>query len=72
MFSDAELSSSINLEFKPEYFYVMILSKTSGEVLDQRQFNFGWDLPKGVVIEIPEYELLELTVDANLLKVSIP
>ena len=37
-----------------------MLSKTNGEILDQRQFNFGWELPKGVVVAIPEYELSEL------------
>jgi len=59
-FSDDGSSNIIELEFEPEYFHVVLLSKKNGAFLDERRFGFGWDLPVGVKIDIPDYKLLEL------------
>ena len=55
-----EVSSTVLLKFKPHDFHILLLSKKNGYILDERRYGFGWDLPKGVSIDIPEYELLEL------------
>ncbi|MCL5949457.1 MAG: ATP-binding protein [Candidatus Bathyarchaeota archaeon] len=59
-FGTGETSSIMTLKYKPQHFHIMLLSKKSGEVLDERRFGLNWDLPKGVIVDIPEYELLEL------------
>jgi len=46
--------------FKPDSFHLALISKGSGEMLDTRRFYSGWEIPKGVVIGIPEYEIREL------------
>jgi hypothetical protein len=59
-FDTNEASSIRSLKFKPQFFHFILLSRKNGEILDERRFGFGWDLPKGVSVDIPEYELLEL------------
>ena len=47
--------------FKPDSLYVALVSKTDNEILDSRRYYSSWEsLPKGVVIDIPEYEIIEL------------
>lgn len=46
--------------FKPDSFLLALISKVSGEILDMRRFYSSWELPRGVVFDIPEYEILEL------------
>jgi hypothetical protein len=53
-------TGSITVGFKPDSFYLALISKVSGEILDTRRFYSGWELPKGIVIDIPEYEIREL------------
>ena len=58
-FEDNTAIASIG--FKPDAMYVMLISKTDNEVLDSRRYYSSWEsLPKGVVIDIPEYEIREL------------
>ena len=50
-----------SIGFKPDTMYVMLVSKTDNEVVDSRRYYSSWDsLPKGVVIDIPEYGMKEL------------
>lgn len=53
-------TESATVGFEPDFFHFALVSKVSGEVLDTRRFGTGWQLPKGVVFDIPEYEILEL------------
>jgi hypothetical protein len=53
-------SNTMDLQFEPQQIHIMLLSRKSGDVLDERQFDFSWALPRGVMIDIPDYELLEL------------
>jgi len=53
-------TGSIKVGFKPDSFYLALISKVSGEILDTRRFYSGWEIPKGIVIDIPEYEIREL------------
>jgi len=47
--------------FKPDSMYVTLVSKTDNEILDSRRYYSSWQsLSKGIVIEIPQYELREL------------
>ena len=47
--------------FDPDWLCVALVSKTDNEILDVRRYYSSWEsLPKGVVIDIPEYEILEL------------
>jgi hypothetical protein len=56
----AHETESATVGFEPDFFHFALVSKVSGEVLDTRRFGTGWQLPKGVVFDVPEYELLEL------------
>jgi hypothetical protein len=60
IFSDNEASNIVDLEFEPQQFHIMLLSRKSGDILDERWFGFGWNLPKDVRIDIPDHELSEL------------
>ena len=54
-------SGIASIGFKPDMMYVALISKTNNEVLDSRQFYSSWSsLPKGVIIDVPEYEIIEL------------
>jgi len=53
-------TGSVFVGFKPDSFHLALISKVSGEMLDTRRFYSGWEIPKGVVIGIPEYEIREL------------
>jgi len=56
----ANETGSVLVGFKPDSFYLALVSKISGEILDTRRFHLGWELPKDVIIDIPEYEIREL------------
>jgi hypothetical protein len=62
--ADVEFENNVGIAqigFKPDSMYVMLLSKIDNEVLDSRRYYSSWQpLPKGVVIDIPQYELREL------------
>lgn len=50
-----------SIGFKPDSMYVMLVSKTDNEILDSRRYYSSWQsLSKGIVIDIPQYELREL------------
>lgn len=50
-----------SIGFKPDSMYVVLVSKNDNEVLDSRRYYSSWEsLPKGVVVDIPEYEIREL------------
>lgn len=50
-----------SVDFKPDSLYVALVSKTDNEILDSRRYYSSWEsFPKGVVIDIPEYEIIEL------------
>ena len=51
---------SFNIGFKPDYLYFALISKINADILDRRQFGKDWDLQKGVVVDIPHYQLKEL------------
>jgi len=53
-------TASIAIGLMPDFFNLALVSKGSGEILDTRRFYSSWELPRGIVISIPEYELLEL------------
>jgi len=53
-------TASIAIGFVPDFFNLALISEANGEILDTRRFYSSWELPKGIVFEIPEYELLEL------------
>lgn len=60
-FSNETTPSIVNLKFEPQKFHIILLSKKTGDVLDERNVDFSWHyLPKGVMIDIPEDELLAL------------
>jgi len=47
--------------FVPDSLYVALISKIDNKILDSRRYYSSWEsLSKGVVIEIPEYEIREL------------
>ena len=46
--------------FKPDSMYAMLVSKTNNEILDSRRYSILESLQKGIVLEIPEYEIEEL------------
>ena len=47
--------------FMPDKMYVTLVSKTDNEVVDSRRYYSSWEsLPKGVAIDVPEYEIKEL------------
>lgn len=50
----------VPIGFFPDSLYLVLVSKTTGETLDSRRFYSTWELPKGFVFEVPEYELLEI------------
>jgi hypothetical protein len=50
----------VSVGFRPDSFYLALISKVNGHILDTRRFHSGLELPKGVVIEIPKYEIREL------------
>jgi hypothetical protein len=56
----ADTTGSVSVGFKPDFVYIALISKVTGEILDKRRFGLGWELPKGIVIDIPEYEIREL------------
>lgn len=50
-----------SIGFKPESLHVALLSKSEGAMLDFRRYRSAWGLmPKGVVVNIPAYEIGEL------------
>lgn len=55
-----EIGSAV-IGFRPDFFYLALISKNSGETLDTRRFHSSWQLiSRGIVFDIPEYEILEL------------
>jgi len=60
---DVEFEDNIGnawIGFKPDSMYAMLVSKTNNEILDSRCYSILESLPKGIVLEIPEYEVEEL------------
>ena len=51
---------SVDVGFKPDYLYFALISKSNGDILDKREFHKDWELPKGIKIDIPNYQLREL------------
>nr|MDO8083130.1 ATP-binding protein [Candidatus Freyarchaeota archaeon] len=49
-----------SIGFKPDFLYIILMAKTDNEVLDSRRYSSRQLLPKGVVIDIPEYGIREL------------
>ncbi len=60
VFENNSNSCTINLKSKPDFFHIVLISKKTSELLDERRFGFGWHLPKGVSVTIPDYDLQEL------------
>jgi hypothetical protein len=59
-FSNDATPSTVDLKFEPQKFHIILLSK-NGDILDERKVDFSWHyLPKGVMMDIPEDELLDL------------
>ncbi|MDR2719906.1 MAG: ATP-binding protein [Nitrososphaerota archaeon] len=59
-FNNEATSSTVDLKFEPQKFHIILLSK-NGDILDERKVDFSWHyLPKGVMMDIPEDELLDL------------
>ena len=51
----------VSMGFMPDSMYVALISKSDNEILDSRRYYSSWpSLPKGVVIDVPEYEIMEL------------
>ncbi len=47
--------------FMPDKMYVTLVSETDNKIVDSRRFYSSWEsLPKGVTIDVPEYEIREL------------
>jgi len=46
--------------FRSERAYIALISKSNNEMLDKRQIYSSWRLPKGVIIDIPEFEIKQL------------
>ena len=54
-------SGIASIGFKPDSMYVALISKANNEILDSRRYYSSWpSLPRGVIIDIPEYEIIEL------------
>jgi len=53
-------TANVAIGFMPNFFNLALISKVSGEILDTRRFYSSWESQKGIVFEIPQYELLEL------------
>ena len=54
-------SGIASIGFNPDLMYVVLVSKVNNEILDSRRYYSSWpSLPKGVIIDIPEYEIMEL------------
>lgn len=62
--ADVEFEDTVGVAqigFIPDSMYVALISKTDNEILDSRRYYSSWEtLSKGIVIDIPEYELKEL------------
>jgi len=55
-----------SIGFKPDTMYITLVSKTDNEVVDSRRYYSSWDsLPKGVVVDIPEYGIKELILNGE-------
>lgn len=47
--------------FMPDSMYLALVSKTNNEILDARRYYSSWGhAPKGVIVDIPKYEIIEL------------
>lgn len=58
-FKDNKGTASIG--FMPDSMYVALVSKTDNKILDSRRYYSSWGhAPKGVVVDIPQYEIVEL------------
>jgi len=57
-FSDSQ--GRVYIGFRPETAYIAIVSKSKNEMLDKREFHSAWQLPKDVIIDIPEFEIKQL------------
>jgi len=54
-------TGSASIGFNPDSLYITLVSKIDNEILDNRRYYSSWPaLPKGVIIDLPEYELDEL------------
>lgn len=50
-----------NLGFNPYRLHFTLTSKVTNEIIDKRDIYLSWQtLPRGVVVDIPEYEILEM------------
>lgn len=62
--ADVEFEGTVGMAqigFLPDSMFVALISKTDNEILDSRRYYSSWEtLSKGIVIDIPEYELREL------------
>jgi len=58
-FEDNKGTASIG--FMPDSMYVALVSKIDNKILDSRRYYSSWGhAPKGVVVDIPEYGIVEL------------
>ena len=60
---DIDVSTSqgrVFIGFRPESAYIVLLSKSNNELLDKREFHSSWPIPKGVIVDIPEFEIKQL------------
>jgi hypothetical protein len=55
--ANGDFSGTINIEQNTNHFQIVLLSKIDNSILDKREINFGWTLPEGVFIDIPDYNL---------------
>ena len=53
-------TATVEVGFMPEHFSLAIISKVNGEIIDTRRFYSSWELPKGITLDIPEYQLIEI------------
>jgi hypothetical protein len=52
---------TVTVGFKPDHVEIALVSISKNEILDSRRIYLSWPtLPRGVLIDIPEYELREL------------
>lgn len=50
-----------SIGFMPDSIHLALVSKANNEILDARRYYSSWGhKPKGVVVDIPEYEIVEL------------
>jgi len=54
-------SGQATLGFNPDRLHIALISRTTNEMIDRRDIYLSWQtLPRGVVVDIPEYEIMEM------------